>query len=85
MYQRRGTEMAATFISVETGLQILSQLLTLLQNSNSTGQPIDPAVWASVQAGRDASVNKLDTDIAAAKAAGSKLDSDIAAAKAAGK
>lgn len=56
--------MAAAIITLETGLQIVSQLLTLLQNSASTGQPIDAGTWNDTLTARDAALSKLDSDIA---------------------
>jgi hypothetical protein len=58
--------MASTLITVTTGLQIVSQLLTLIQNSNATGTPIDAASWEAALNARDAALAKLDRDIAAA-------------------
>lgn len=60
--------MATTLISVETGLQVLSQLLTLIQNAQTSGHPIDAADWQAALNARDAALAKLDRDIAAAVA-----------------
>jgi hypothetical protein len=62
--------MAATIVTVETGLQIVAGLISLIQNSHSTGQPIDQATWDATTKPRDAALVKLDADIAAQKAAG---------------
>ena len=60
--------MAAIVMTVETGLQIVAQLLPLIQQAYSAGQPIDVAAWNAALGNRNADLAKLDADIAAADA-----------------
>lgn len=60
--------MATTLITVETGLQVLSQILTLVQAAQASGQPIDGAAWNAAIGARDTALVKLDADIAAGPA-----------------
>jgi hypothetical protein len=62
--------MAATIVTVETGLQIIAQLIALIQSSHANGQLIDQMTWDAAMKPRDAALAKLDADIAAQKAGG---------------
>jgi hypothetical protein len=57
--------MAATIVTIESALQILTQIIPLIQNAVTTGQAIDAATWADAITIRDAALDKLDADIAA--------------------
>lgn len=54
---------AATIVTVETGLQVVSQLLSLIQAAQKSNAPIDATAWNAVISGRDAALQKLDQDI----------------------
>ncbi len=56
--------MATTIITIESALQVLAQVIPLIQNAVSTGQPIDADIWAQAITARDAALDKLDADIA---------------------
>lgn len=56
--------MATTIVTIESALQVLAQVIPLIQNAVSTGQPIDAEVWAQAITSRDAALDKLDADIA---------------------
>lgn len=57
---------ATAVVTVETGLQVISQLLALIQAAQKTNAPINVDEWNAVIDGRNASIEKLDADIAAA-------------------
>lgn len=57
--------MATTIVTIESALQVLAQVIPLIQQAVSTGQPIDAEVWAQAITARDAALDKLDADIAA--------------------
>jgi len=55
----------AAVITVETGLQIVSQLMTLITAAQVAKKPITIDEWNAVVQPRDAAIAKLDADIAA--------------------
>lgn len=55
----------AAVVTVETGLQVLSQLLALIQAAQAANKPITLDEWNAVVQPRDAAIAKLDADIAA--------------------
>jgi hypothetical protein len=63
--------MAATIVTVQGALQVLSQIVPLIQSAINSGQTtIDGTVWADALNARDAGLKKLDADIAKAKTEG---------------
>ena len=56
---------AAAVVTVETGLQVVSQLLSLIQAAQKANTPINVDEWNAVVGARDAAIQKLDADIAA--------------------
>lgn len=57
------TTAAATVVTVETGLQVVSQLLALIQAAQAANRPIALDEWTAVVSGRDAAIQQLDADI----------------------
>lgn len=55
---------AAAVVTIETGLQVVSQLLALIQAAQAAKQPINVDEWNAVVTGRNASISQLDMDIA---------------------
>lgn len=55
-------------VTIEAGLQVISQLLALIQLAHASGTGhVSGEEWAAAIAARGAAQKKLDDDIAAAK------------------
>lgn len=55
---------ATAVVTVETALQVVSQLLSLIQAAHATNVPIDAGAWNAALSSRDGALEKLDEDIA---------------------
>lgn len=62
--------MASTVVTIATVLQTVRDLIALAQGSVDTGHPISQADFDAAVAQRNAALDRLDADIAAAKAEG---------------